>query len=98
MCHKVVTKSSPSAMLTPAGGAPGRSALDDPCPQPPVSRGPTNRGIVAGTYLLACLVAGIGLGALLGSLAGALAAGVILGVFVGFFAGIAVVRSRFGDL
>lgn len=63
-----------------------------------MSRGPTNRGIVAGTYLLACLVLGVGVGALLGSLAGSLAAGVIVGVLGGFFGGIAVMRARFGDL
>lgn len=87
-------------ILVPAEGPRSdiRWDVDDPCPRPPMSSPPANRGIVAGSYLVACLVGGIGVGALLGALVGAVALGIVLGVFLGFFAGIAVVRSRFSDL
>lgn len=63
-----------------------------------MSRKPTNRGAVAGSYLLAanaiCTAIGAGLGALVGAVLPLAAAG----FFIGFFLGIWVVYRRFRDL
>ena len=61
-------------------------------------RKPTNRGVVAGGYLLGanliCTVIGVGVGALVGAVLPLAAAG----FFIGFFLGIWVVYRRFKDI
>jgi 4-hydroxybenzoate polyprenyltransferase len=64
----------------------------------PSSDRPTNRGAVAGSLLVACiLLCGlIGLG--LGALVGAAAPLMIVGVFAGLVLGFVLVYQRFKDL
>ena len=61
-------------------------------------RQPTNRGVVAGSYLLGanaiCTALGAGVGALVGAVLPLAAAG----FFIGFFIGIWVVYRRFKDI
>lgn len=66
--------------------------------RPPTHRRPTNRGMVAGSLLVATILlcAAVGLG--LGALAGAAVVGLFAGIFAGFPLGVVVVRARFRDL
>ena len=63
-----------------------------------MTRKPSNRGAIAGSYLLAvnaiCTAIGVGLGVL----ADAVLPLAVAGFFVGFFLGIWVVYRRFKDL
>jgi uncharacterized membrane protein required for colicin V production len=64
-----------------------------PTPKPPV-----NRGIAAGSLLVAPMILGAAVGYGIGSAVGATALLVILGLFAGLAAGFALVISRFRDL
>ena len=64
----------------------------------PPRKGPTMRGAVAGSLLLATLVLCAGVGFGLGAAVGAPVPLGIVGVFVGAIAGIMVVARRFSDI
>jgi F0F1-type ATP synthase assembly protein I len=70
---------------------------DPPLPRNGSPR-PTNRGMVAGSLLVAtlliCAAVGLGLGALLG----ASVVGLFVGIFAGFPLGVVVVKKRFEDV
>jgi hypothetical protein len=59
---------------------------------------PLNRGVVAGTLLVATMLLCIAIGLGIGALIGAPALLGISGLFVGLIAGFALVHSRFKDL
>jgi uncharacterized membrane protein len=63
-----------------------------------MARKPTNRGAVAGAYLLAANALCTAFGAGIGALVGAVLPLAALGFFVGFFLGIWVVYRRFRDV
>jgi hypothetical protein len=72
-----------------------------PClnPMPPQRTDrPTNRGAVAGSVLVTCIVLGTLIGLGLGTLVGAPALLAIAGVFVGLVLGFVLVYQRFKDL
>ena len=63
-----------------------------------MTRKPSNRGAVAGSYLLATNAICTGIGVGLGVLVDAVLPLAVAGFFVGFFLGIWVVYRRFKDL
>jgi F0F1-type ATP synthase assembly protein I len=64
----------------------------------PPSKPPVNRGIVAGSLLVAPMIVCALIGYGVGSVVGAVALLTILGVFIGLGCGFALVISRFRDL
>ena len=59
---------------------------------------PVNRGMVAGSLLVATLLLCAAVGFGLGALAGAGVLGLFVGLFVGFPLGVVVVKRRFEDV
>lgn len=59
---------------------------------------PVNRGMVAGSLLVATLLLCTAIGFGLGALAGAPIVGLFVGIFAGFPVGIVVVKKRFEDV
>jgi hypothetical protein len=64
----------------------------------PPQKPPVNRGIVAGSLLVAPMILCAAIGYGLGSVLGAVALLTILGLFIGLGCGFALVISRFRDL
>jgi hypothetical protein len=67
-------------------------------PESPPRSKSANRGILAGSTMLAVIALGAGAGAGIGALVGAIGPLVAVGVLAGVLGGIGVVYKRFGDI